>query len=127
MYPPYVTEMILVSPGNGLEFVYSPLNTNATFHCEVNQTRPTWLATIGGKQYVFEIEGHRNFLHSRGIFQYMYGQNMMSSTGAAVSILIVFGDVINNNTRVCCEPFVGTSMEENCTTLVIYGKLLCFS
>ena len=109
-----------MSPGNGQENVYSPVNTNATLHCEVNQTRLTWLTTVGDNPYVFEIEGHRNFLHSRGIFQ--YGQ-MTSSDGVTVSILVVFGDVINNNTRVCCQAFVGTSMEENCTTLFIYGKL----
>ena len=116
-----IIEIILASPGNGQENVYFPIDTNATLHCEVNQTRPLWLTTISNTQYVFEIPAHKNFLHSRGIFQ--YGE-MTSSTGVTVTHLIVFGDVMNNNTRVCCQAFVGTSMEESCTTLVIYGKIL---
>ena len=120
MYTCYITEIILVSPGNGQENVYFPIDTNATLHCEVNQTSPLWLITTGDTQYVLQVEEHRNILRSRGIFQV---RGMTSLVGVTVSSLIVFGDVINNNTKVCCQAFVGTNMEENCTTLTIYGKL----
>ena len=119
MYTCYTTEIILVSPGNGQEKVYFPSDTNVTLHCKVNQTNPLWF--IGKTRYTFEIEAHRNILNSRGIFQ--YGQNM-SLNGVTVSHLIVFGDVTNNDTGVCCQAIVGTTEEENCTILMTYGRKL---
>ena len=81
---------------------------------------------MGNERYAFEIEDHRHLLYSRGIFQ---SGTVTSSSNITVSNLIVFGSATtNNNTRICCQVFVRTSSEENCTTLVIYGKintLLC--
>lgn len=109
------SELILVPPGNGQEFVYSPVDVNATLHCEVNHVRLTWL--VGDKRYVFEVEDHRNLLHSRGIFQF---GTMLSFNNTTVSNLILLGDVaINNNTRICCQA----TGEESCTTLVIYCEI----
>ena len=99
--------------------MYSPVNVNATLHCEVNYTRVKWI--VG--RYLYEDMDHRNLLNSRGIFQ--YDHNRTSSSGVTVSNLIVFGDdAENNNTIICCQVFVGATMEENCTTLIIYGKVI---
>ena len=32
------SDLFLVRPGDGEEFVYSPVNVNATLHCAVNNT-----------------------------------------------------------------------------------------
>ena len=100
--------------------MYSPVNINATLHCEVNHSSIRWI--VGNERYVFEIGDHRHLLHSRGIFQ--NGTITSSLTNRTVSNLIVFGDVtVNNSTRICCQVIARRNIEENCTTLVIYGKM----
>ena len=90
----------------------------------MNRTKLKWTVGVGNEQYVFADEDHRNVLHSRRIFQ---SGTVTSDSGVTVSNLIVFGNATtNNNTRICCQVFVGTSSEENCTTLVIYGKVKQF-
>ena len=59
-------------------------------------------------------------LHSRGIFQSV---PIVPSDGVTSSTVIVFGSrELNNNTRICCQTFVN-KLEENCTTLIVYGKV----
>ena len=59
------TDLFVVSPGDGEEFVYSPVGVNATIQCGVNSTVLTW--------YIDELSladpVQRPVLHSRGIFQ----------------------------------------------------------
>ena len=100
--------------------MYSPVSVNATLHCEVNHTSLRWI--VGNERYAFEVEDHRHILHSRGIFQ--YGTITSSLSNRTVSNLIVFGDVTeNNSTRICCQVIVRRSIEESCTTTIIYGKI----
>ena len=55
----------LVRPGNGEEFVYSPVSVNATLHCAVNDTILEW--EVDGFSLDSSVQGPQ--LNSRGIFQ----------------------------------------------------------
>ena len=106
----------MVSPGDGEEFVYSPVEVNATIHCAVNNTMLAW--EVDGLN--FDNDFKRNGLHSRGIF---HNEPLLSSNGVTASNLIVFGDIdVNSNIRICCESLVmRRKPRQNCTTLIIYG------
>ena len=55
----------MVSPGDGEEFVYSPIGVNATRHCAVNNTNLEW--EISGFNFASHFD--KNHLQSRNIFQ----------------------------------------------------------
>ena len=96
----YIFVEFLVSPGDGEEFVYSPVEVNATIHCAVNNTMLGW--EVDGLNFDNSIK--RNELHSRGIF---HNEPILSSNGVTASNLIVFGDIdVNSNIRICCESQV---------------------
>ena len=57
--------LFLVRPGEGAEFVYSPVDFNATLHCAVNNTNVAW--EIDGFTLDSIVQGLQ--LNSRGIFQ----------------------------------------------------------
>ena len=40
---PVCTDDLLVSPGDGEQFVYSPIGVDAALHCAVNNTILTWI------------------------------------------------------------------------------------
>ena len=104
--------LFLVRPGDGEEFVYSPVDINATLHCAVNNTNLFWI--IDGLN--FDIEIARNLLHSREIFW-----TPATSEGIMESAVTVFGNTeTNNNTQICCLT-LQRSQEQACTTLIIYG------
>ena len=106
----------LVSPGDGEEFVYSPVNVNATLHCAVNNTNLVW--EVSGLNLDSPVQ--RPHLNLRGIFQ---SGPLISSDGVTSSSVIVLGSrELNNNTRICCQSFVN-ELKENCTTLIVYGNL----
>ena len=107
-------ELFLVRPGEGEEFVYTPVEINATIHCAVNSTFLYWIVD----EFNFDIEHTRAVLHSRGIFQ----TTNTSSDGVTTSHVIVFGNTeMNNNTRLCCRSLMELDLEEACTHLIIYG------
>ena len=109
----------LVRPGDGEEFVYSPVNVNATLHCAVNNTILEW--DVDGLALDHPVQQLQ--LNSRGIFQ---SGPIISSDGVTSSSVIVFGSrELNNNTRICCQTFVN-ELKENCTTLTVYGNILPF-
>ena len=103
-------------PGDGEEFVYSPVNVNATLHCAVNNTNLAWeVAGLYLDHPVQELQ-----LSLRGIFQ---SGPTVPSDGVTSSNVIVFGSrELNNNTRICCWTFVN-ELKENCTTLIVYGRV----
>ena len=110
------SELFLVRPGDGEEFVYSPVGVNALLHCTVNNTNLFWVVD----ELNFDLEFDRTVLHSRGIFR-----SPPTSQGIMRSELTVYGNVeTNNNTKVCCRSFfvLGQNAEECCITLLIYGK-----
>ena len=108
--------LFLVRPGDGAEFVYSPVGVNATLHCAVNNTILAW--EVDGLALGHPVQGPK--LHSRGIFQ---SEPSVSSDGLKVSNVTVFGNrELNNNIRVCCQSLVN-GLKENCTTLIIYGRV----
>ena len=112
-------DLFLVSPGDGEEHMYSPVNVNATLHCAVNNTVLEW--EINGYTLDSAVRGPQ--LNSRGIFQ---SGPTTSSDGVTSSSVIVFGSKeLNNNTRICCQSFVN-ELKENCTTLIVYGKVNTF-
>ena len=107
-------ELFLVRPGNGEEFVYSPVDANATLTCAVNNTLLYW--DVAGFSFDKAIE--RYILNSRGVFQTTHTTEALSN-----STLTVFGDIdVNNNIIICCESNEGLMHRESCTTLIIYGS-----
>ena len=109
----------MVRPGDGAEHVYSPVYVNATLQCAVNNTNLAW--EVDGLSLDSSIQGPE--LNSRGIFQ---SGPTTPSDGVTSSSVIVFGSgELNNNTRICCQSFVN-ELKENCTTLVVYGKVNTF-
>ena len=103
-------------PGDGEEHVYSPVNVNATLHCAVNNTILEW--DVDGITLDSPIQGPQ--LNSRGIFQ---SGPTTPSDGVTSSSVIVFGSrELNNNTRIYCQSFMN-GLKENCTTLIIYGRV----
>ena len=110
-------DLFLVRPGDGEQFVYSPVEVNATLNCAVNNTSLSWDVD----ELTFDIDNRRDILISRGIFQ------STNTIGAIIqSTLTVYGDIdVNNNTKICCQYLERIVIRESCTTLVIYGKLSC--
>ena len=108
--------LFLVRPGDGEEFLYSPVDVNATLHCAVNNTNLAW--EVDGLTLDHPVQGP--LLNSRGIFQ---SEPSASSDGLKVSNVTVFGNrELNNNIRVCCQSLIN-GLKENCTTLIIYGRV----
>ena len=110
------SDLFLVRPGDGGQFVYSPVDANATLHCAVNNTNLFW--DIDGLN--FDRPLTRDSLHSRKIFRTpatSQGTRLMGS-------LIVFGDTEANSTQICCESIlILGSPQQSCTTLIIYGMI----
>ena len=105
-------------PGDGEEFVYSPVDVNATLHCAVSTSNAILEWEVDGLALDSPIRGTQ--LNSRGIFQ---SGPTVPSEGVTSSSVIVFGSrELNNNTRICCQSFVN-ELKEACTTLIVYGKV----
>ena len=99
--------IFLTRPGDGQEYVYSPVEVNATLHCVVNDTVLVW--GINGTY-------HTSVAPSKGIFVRLPRR----LDGRAESFLLVTGYINeNNNTRICCRTLM--VQPESCTTLIIYG------
>ena len=108
--------MFIERPGGGEDFVYSPVDVNATFHCAVNNTILFWDIDM----LFFDNAIHGGILNSREIFQ---SEQVTSSDGVTRSNVTVFGSLMdNNNTRICCQSLVGNEVYQNCTTLILYGR-----
>ena len=113
------SDLFFVRPGDGEEYVYSPVNVNATLHCAVKNTNLAWVVDM----LALDSAVQRPQLNSRGIFQ---SGPIVPSDGVTSSSVIVFGSrELNNNTRICCQSFVN-ELKENCTTLIVYGKVNTF-
>ena len=109
------SDLFLVRPGDGEEYVYSPVNDNATLHCTVNNSDLVW--EVDGLVLDNLVQGRQ--LNARGIFQ-------SGADGVTSSSVIVFGSrELNNNTRICCQSYVN-ELKETCTTLIVYGKVNTF-
>ena len=103
--------LFFVSPGGGKDFVYSPVNVNATIHCTVNNTNLVW--EVDGLALDSNVQGPQ--LHARGLFQ----SETTSLDGVAESSVIVFGNQeLNNNTKICCQSFVN-GRKEKCATRMV--------
>ena len=105
-------------PGDGEDFVYFPVNVNATLHCAVNNTNLGW--EIDGLTLDSAVQRLLNQLNSRGIFQ---SGPIVSSDGVTSSSVIVLNFGSRELTRIilCCQSFVN-GLKENCTTLIVYGN-----
>ena len=98
--------------------MYSPVDVNVTLHCAVTSMDLLW--EVGGLSFYAPF--HRRRLHSRGIFQ---TEAVTSSTGVTTSNVTVFGNMDeNNSSRTCCQSQRDSvsEIEQECTTLIIYGK-----
>ena len=92
-------DLFLVRPGGGEQFVYSPVDTNATLYCEVNNTFLSWDVDGFNMGNAFE----RHILNSREVFQTKHTTEALSN-----STLTVYCDIdVNNNIRICCESNEG--------------------
>ena len=109
--------MFIERPGGGKDFVYSPVNVNATFHCAVNNTNPFWFIDM----FLLDNAFHGQILNSREIFQ---SEQVTSSDGVIRSSVTVFGSLmVNNDTRICCQLLKeNNEIGERCTTLILYGR-----
>ena len=113
----FAVDIFLESPGGGENFVYSPVDVNATFHCAVNNNNILWVVNM----LAFDSPTHRRIPHSRQIFQ---TEPVTSSDGVMRSSVTVFGNLaVNNNSKICCQ----SQLENNefvaqCTTLILYGR-----
>ena len=111
-------DVFLERPGDGEDFVYSPVDVNATFHCAVNNSHILWVVSM----LAFDSISQKRTLESRQIFQ---TEPVTSTDGVTRSSVTVFGNLtLNNNSRICCQ----SQLENNefvikCTTLLLYGKL----
>ena len=111
-------ELFLVRPGDGREYVYSPVDVNVTLHCAVTSTELLWEVD----DLSFDTTFHKRRLHSRGIFR---TEAVTSSEGVTTSNVTVFGNLAeNNNSRICCHSQRDSvsDIEQECTILIIYGK-----
>ena len=114
-------DLFVIRPGDGEEFVYSPVGVNATIHCAVNNTNLGWAIHVDDNyQLAFGNPVQIPDLDSRGIFQ---NEQSTSLDGVRSSSVIVFGSrQENNNIRICCLTNQN-GLKENCTTLLLYGKV----
>ena len=107
----------MVRPGEGKEFVYSPVEVNATIHCAVNNTNLGWEVD----DLILDSELHRLVFQSRGI---LHDGPVTYSDRVTTSNVTVFGNIErNNNIRICCLSVVKNELNESCTVLIIYGKV----
>ena len=95
-----------------IQYTYIGLssNVNATFHCVVNSSELEW--SIDGLNFESSLEGHQLYLN-----QIFLGP-IMSLEGITTSSVIIFGDIRNNGTMICC---LGEDLIKTCTVLIIYG------
>ena len=100
-------------PGNGDTLVHSPIDVNTTLHCVVNSSELEW--DIDGLNFESSLEGHR--LQLKQIFP----GPKMTLEGITASSVIIFGDIRNNGTMICCQVLLGEDLIETCTVLIIYG------
>ena len=113
-------DIFLVKPGDGEEFVYSPVDVNATLHCAVNNNELAWIVESDNlDRPLFVNEFYRQALNSREIIL----NRRITSDGVTTSSISIFGKHINNNSVICCQVFANMLLE-NCTTLVLYGMPL---
>ena len=120
IHSPAFTDVFLASPGNGSEFVYSPVNVDVTIHCAVNSATLTW----GIDQDLVFDEIGRVILQQRGIQQY---RDNTTREGVTASTVVITGNKeINNQTHVCCRTLVMSddisTQVMMCTTVILYGK-----
>ena len=110
-------DIFLESPGGGEDFVYSPVDVNATFYCAVNSSNVLWVVNM----LAFDSNLQRQTLHSRQIFQ---TEPVTSSDGVTRSSVTVFGNLaVINNSRICCQSQLeNKEFVAQCTTLILYGK-----
>ena len=109
-----ISDLFLVRPGDGEQFVYSPIDINATLHCAVNNTILSWDVD----RIAFDNSVREGILNSRRVFHTTHTTEALSN-----STLTVYGDIdVNNNIKICCESFEGVKQRESCTTLIIYGS-----
>ena len=114
----FCTELFLVRPADGDDYVYSPIEVNVTLQCIVNNTHLEWYIDM----LTFASEIQRSKLESRKIFQFA---PVTSADGLTMSTVIAFGSLtLNNHSRVCCQTLILTVVKEVCTTLIVYGELL---
>ena len=86
---------------------------NQTLECTVSRNDLSWEVDN------LHFESYSAILHERGIYQ---SEQIASSEGLS-SILLVLGNMAENNgTKVCCETLVRRSLVDICTILIFYGK-----
>ena len=97
--------VFLVAPGDGEEFVYSPIGVNITLQCAVNNARLVWIID---NSLLFEVQG--SILDSRRIFL----NETYTSDGVTISSITIFANrEVNNNTRICCQMNVNATVTQH--------------
>ena len=110
--------LFLVRPGNGDTPVYSPIDVNTTLHCVVNSSELEW--EINGSN--FKSSFRRQQLNLRHIYE---GPEQTSGDTTTYSSVIIFGNIRNNGTMICCQVFQRQDLIQACTVLFVYGMDIC--
>ena len=113
-------DLFIISPGDGEEFMYSPVGVNATIHCAVNSTILEWTIHVGDSDLSFSNRAEKPDLDLRGIFQ--SGLSTSADGIRSSSVILAGSRQKNNDTKICCQSNLN-GLKENCTTLVLYGKV----
>ena len=88
------------------------------FLCAVNNTNLLWVIDM----LLLDNPLHRRILNSREIFQ---SEQVTSSSGVSRSVTVFGSLMVNNNTRICCQSLLDNNeINENCTILILYGRLI---
>lgn len=108
-------ETFLTRPGDGEQFVYSPVSVNATLNCIGKARVLLWI--IDGNEYGNNSD---TSLNPRGIHF-----RIMSPTAAGITeyYIKVFGNEFNSNISICCQLIMRRVFTESCTILIIYGMV----
>ena len=103
-------------PGDGEEYVYSPVDVNTTLHCAVNNTNLLWRIN------------EESFTGSGPVRRGIFIRTLEPILGKTASLMVVVGNNIietnNDNISICCLSLEGITVRNACTTLIIYGMVL---
>ena len=106
--------IFLISPGGGRNYTCSPVGVSATLECKVRNDGPILLWEVGDLLF----GSHSTKLNERGIYQ----SGMVPSLEGLASILIVFGNITDNNGSKVCRLLLWRMLIENCTTIILNGN-----
>ena len=84
----------------------------------MNNTNLLWVIDM----LLLDNSLYRRILNTRQIFQ---SEQFTSLEGVTRGVTVFDSLMVNNNTRICCQSLLDNNeINENCTTLILYGRLI---